>query len=73
MKHNSIRENKADIVVIGSGAAGAVAAYKLAKKGLSVILLEKGKSLNDSDFSKISGFILPIIPLPSGRKYTCSR
>ena len=57
MKHNSIRENKADIVVIGSGAAGAVAAYKLAKKGLSVILLEKGKSLNDSDFSKISGFM----------------
>ena len=33
----------ADVVVIGGGIAGSAAAYALAKKGLSVALLEKGR------------------------------
>jgi glycine/D-amino acid oxidase-like deaminating enzyme len=33
----------ADVVVIGGGMAGSAAAYALAKKGLSVALLEKGR------------------------------
>ncbi|MCQ4107366.1 FAD-binding oxidoreductase, partial [Erwinia persicina] len=32
----------ADVVVIGAGIAGAAAAYELAKKGVSVVLIEKG-------------------------------
>src|SRR5215469_8791312 len=33
----------ADVVVIGAGMAGSAAAYALAKKGLSVALLDKGR------------------------------
>ena len=48
---------QADAVVVGGGAAGIVAAYKMAKKGLKVIMMDKGSSMLDSDFSKISGYI----------------
>ncbi|KGT97980.1 NAD(P)/FAD-dependent oxidoreductase, partial [Dickeya fangzhongdai] len=34
--------DQADVVVIGAGIAGTAAAYELAKKGVSVLLLEKG-------------------------------
>jgi choline dehydrogenase-like flavoprotein len=35
----------ADVIVIGSGAGGAAAAYALAKRGLRVLILEKGAPL----------------------------
>lgn len=35
-------ELSADVVVVGSGAGGAVAAYELARKGLDVLVLEAG-------------------------------
>ena len=34
-----------DVIVVGSGAGGAAAAYRLAKRGLSVLMLERGKAL----------------------------
>lgn len=36
---------QADAVVVGGGAAGIVAAYKMAKKGLKVIMMDKGSSM----------------------------
>lgn len=48
---------QAECVVVGGGAAGSAAAYKLAKNGKKVLLMEKGKSLLESDFSRISGFM----------------
>jgi len=43
---------RADVVVIGSGAGGAVAAARLAEAGRDVILLERGRSVDASDFSE---------------------
>lgn len=44
-------------VIIGGGAAGSVAAFKLAKAGKHVILMEKGRSFRSSNFSRLSGFM----------------
>jgi choline dehydrogenase-like flavoprotein len=43
-------EEKADVVVIGSGPCGAVAAYELAAAGRDVILLEEGPPFTVRDF-----------------------
>jgi choline dehydrogenase-like flavoprotein len=42
---------KADVVVIGSGAGGAVTATYLAESGLDVIVLEEGEHVTAADFS----------------------
>ena len=41
----------ADAVVVGSGAAGAIIAYRLAERGRSVLVLERGLHLHPSQFS----------------------
>jgi flavin-dependent dehydrogenase len=46
MKHSrgfSMNQYEYDVMVVGSGPAGNTLAYKLAKDGLSVILIEKQK------------------------------
>ena len=45
-----IMKSKYDAIVIGSGAAGSVMAFELAKKGLSVLILEKGRYNTPSEF-----------------------
>lgn len=42
----------ADVVIVGSGAGGAVMAYELAKEGRSVILLEAGPYVPSSQFTE---------------------
>lgn len=39
-----------DVVVIGSGAAGGMAAWNLARKGVKVLMLEAGPKFNQADF-----------------------
>ena len=43
-----------DVVVIGSGFGGSVAALRLAEKGYSVLVLEAGRRFADEDFAKTS-------------------
>ena len=42
----------ADVVVVGSGAGGAVAAYELARAGKSVIVLESGPYVPSAEFTE---------------------
>ncbi len=44
--------NEFDFVIVGSGFGGSVSAYRLAKKGYSVAVLEKGKHYQNQDFAK---------------------
>lgn len=41
---------KYDVVIVGSGAAGSVIAYKMAKAGLTTLILEKGKFEDPTTF-----------------------
>ena len=42
---------EADIVIVGSGAAGAILAYEMAAQGKSVIVMERGEHVDPSNFS----------------------
>jgi hypothetical protein len=42
----------ADVVVIGSGAAGAIMAYRLAEAGRQVLVLERGLHVDPSEFTE---------------------
>ncbi|HLU08688.1 MAG TPA: GMC family oxidoreductase [Oceanobacillus sp.] len=44
--------NDADVVIIGSGAAGAILAEQMAEKGRRVLILEKGLYVHPDDFSE---------------------
>lgn len=43
---------RADVVVIGSGAGGAVAAARLAEAGRDVVLIERGRWVESADFTE---------------------
>jgi choline dehydrogenase-like flavoprotein len=43
---------EADAVVVGSGAAGAIVAYRMAEQGRRVLVLERGLHVHPSDFSE---------------------
>jgi choline dehydrogenase-like flavoprotein len=43
---------KADVVVVGSGAAGGILAYRLAEEGRHVLVLERGLHVHPSQFSE---------------------
>jgi long-chain-alcohol oxidase len=44
-----------DVVIVGSGAGGAVVAAELAARGKEVVVLEKGGYRSESDFSHVEG------------------
>ena len=75
-------ELEADVVVIGTGAGGAAAAYELACKGLAVVMVEEGQYHDRQDFTGHLAEVIPklyrasgatvavgngVIPIPVGR------
>ncbi len=42
----------ADVVIVGSGAGGAVIAHRLAERGREVVVLERGRHVDPSDFTE---------------------
>ena len=53
-----------DFVIIGSGFGGSVSAMRLAEKGYSVLVLERGKRFEDKDFPKTNWNIWKSLWLP---------
>jgi choline dehydrogenase-like flavoprotein len=45
-------ELEADVVIVGTGAAGAMLAYKLAERGRHVLMLERGSHVDPSSFTE---------------------
>lgn len=58
-----------DYVIIGSGFGGSVAAMRLSEKGYSVLVLEKGKRFNDSDFAKTNWQFWKYLWIPAIRAF----
>lgn len=60
----------ADVVVVGSGAGGAMAARQLAAAGLAVVLLEEGGHRTAADFNQREGQMLPLLFQDGGGRGT---
>jgi len=56
-----------DFVIIGSGFGGSVSALRLAEKGYSVLVLERGKRFNAEDFPKSNWNIFKYLWMPGLR------
>jgi len=67
-----------DYIIVGSGFGGAVSALRLSEKGYKVLVIEKGKWYNSSDFPKTNWnlpkwFWMPIIRFKGIMKMTIFR
>ncbi|MEN8173268.1 MAG: GMC family oxidoreductase [Chloroflexota bacterium] len=58
-----------DYIIIGSGFGGSVSAMRLAEKGYSVLVLEKGKRLEDDDFAVRTKHFQKYLWLPAVRAF----
>lgn len=58
-----------DYVIIGSGFGGSVSAMRLAERGFSVLVLEKGKRFEDKDFAKTNWQFWKYIWMPAIRAH----
>lgn len=59
------KTNVYDYVIVGSGFGGSVSALRLAEKGYSVLVLEKGKRFRDQDFAKTNWQFWKYLYLPA--------
>ena len=58
-----------DYIIIGSGFGGSVSALRLAEKGYSVLVIEKGKRFRDEDFAKTNWQYWKYLWLPALRAF----
>ncbi len=64
-----MKEPLYDYVIIGSGFGGSVSALRLAEKGYSVLVLEKGKRFRDEDFAKTNWQYWKYLWMPALRAF----
>jgi len=64
---NNLAGETQDVVVIGSGFGGSVAALRLSEKGYRVLVLERGKRFRDEDFARSNWEIHKYLWLPAAR------
>jgi len=65
MNNTDKRNYDYDYIVIGSGFGGSVSALRLSEKGYRVLILEKGKWLNQDDFPKTNWNLKKWLWLPT--------
>ena len=56
-----------DYVIVGSGFGGSVSAMRLAEKGYSVLMLERGKRYRDKDYASTNWLVWKYLWLPALR------
>ncbi|MFW6202534.1 MAG: FAD-dependent oxidoreductase, partial [Gemmatimonadota bacterium] len=61
---------RADVCVVGSGAGGAVAAARLAERGLDVVILEEGGYWTPREFTEREGEMVPRLYADAGARAT---
>ena len=65
--YHSVNDETFDFVIIGSGFGGSVSAMRLAQKGYSVLILERGKRFGAEDFPKTNWNIKDYLWMPALR------
>ena len=58
-----------DYIIIGSGFGGSVSAMRLAEKGYSVLVLEKGKRYRSEDFPRTNWNLFKYLWVPGLRMF----
>lgn len=66
-KYQAADNESFDFVIIGSGFGGSVSAMRLAQKGYSVLVLERGKRYDSEDFPKTNWDIRKYLWMPALR------
>ena len=64
-----MEQREYDFVIVGSGFGGAVSALRLAEKGYSVLVIEKGKHFRDQDFAPTNWQFWKYLWMPAIRAY----
>ncbi|KAF0165582.1 MAG: glucose-methanol-choline oxidoreductase [Rhodocyclaceae bacterium] len=67
------REDEADVVIVGSGAGGGIAAEILAKSGLRVVVVEEGPLRSTSDFHMRESEAYPALYQESAARKTADK
>src|SRR5262249_43906055 len=65
-----VSERKVDALVIGSGAGGSVMAYELARRGLKVVVLERGVRQDPQTFEHNEAAMVPRLYKDGGLQMT---
>ena len=60
----------ADVVIVGTGAGGSMAAYELARAGLRVIAIERGSNLRPADMNQREEQMIPRLFAEPGARGT---